>query len=137
MEFKLKITCTCHQVKIAICCQTPLVALIAPKICTRGVFNMLYQNLPSDLFSAHSSNTSSEFVLFQADSAYQHTMTEDIGCLPAFRITYVTVTRSIELCRDLMRIKQCGANKSTKISQYHDKPHHIHLKVNTATYGIL
>ena len=32
MELKLKITCTSHQAKIAICCQTPLVAPIAPKI---------------------------------------------------------------------------------------------------------
>ena len=34
MVLELKITCTCHQAKIAICGQTPLVALIAPKICT-------------------------------------------------------------------------------------------------------
>ena len=27
----LKITCTCHQAKISICCQTPQVTLIAPK----------------------------------------------------------------------------------------------------------
>ena len=28
----LKITCSCHQSKIAICCHIPLVVLIAPKI---------------------------------------------------------------------------------------------------------
>ena len=43
MELELKITCTCHRAKIAICCQTPLVAPIAPKICTGGFFNMLNQ----------------------------------------------------------------------------------------------
>ena len=36
MELEMKITCTCHQAKIAICCQTPLVAPIALKICTGG-----------------------------------------------------------------------------------------------------
>ena len=35
MELKLKITCTCHQAKNKICCQTPLVAPIAPKISQR------------------------------------------------------------------------------------------------------
>ena len=35
MELELKITCTCHQAKIAICCQTP----IASKICTQGGFS--------------------------------------------------------------------------------------------------
>ena len=35
----LYITCTCHQAKITICCQMPLVAPIAQKICTdRGVY---------------------------------------------------------------------------------------------------
>ena len=58
MELELKITCTCHQAKIAICCQTPLVAPIASKICTEGFLNMLNPNLPSDLLSDHSSNTS-------------------------------------------------------------------------------
>ena len=58
MELELKITCTCHQAKNKICCQTPLVAPIAPKICTGGFFNMLNPNLPSDLLSDHSSNTS-------------------------------------------------------------------------------
>ena len=55
MELEMKITCTCHQAKITICCQTPLVTPIAPKICTRGFFNMLNPNLPSDLLSDHSS----------------------------------------------------------------------------------
>ena len=41
-----------------ICCQTPLVALIAPKICTEWFFNMLNPNLPSELLSYYSSNTS-------------------------------------------------------------------------------
>ena len=36
MELELKITCTCHQAKIAICCQMPLVAQIASKICSGG-----------------------------------------------------------------------------------------------------
>ena len=57
MELEMKITCTCHQAKITICCQTPLVTPIAPKICTGGFFNMLNPNLPSDLLSDHSSNT--------------------------------------------------------------------------------
>ena len=57
MELELKITCTCHLAKITICCQTPLVAPIAPKIC-KGVFNTLNPNFPSDLLSDHSSNTS-------------------------------------------------------------------------------
>ena len=58
MELELKITCTCHQAKMAICYQTPLVAPIAPKICTWGFFNMLSPNLPSDLLPDHFSNTS-------------------------------------------------------------------------------
>ena len=58
MELELKITCTCHRAKIAICCQTPLVAPIAPKICTGGFFNMLNPNLPSVLNFDHSRNTS-------------------------------------------------------------------------------
>ena len=37
MVLKLKITCTCHQAKIAICSQMPLVASIVPKICTPGI----------------------------------------------------------------------------------------------------
>ena len=53
----LKITCMCHQAKIATCGQTPLVAPIAPKNCTGGFFDMLNPNLPSDLLSDHSSNT--------------------------------------------------------------------------------
>ena len=32
----LQITCTCHQAKFAICCLTPQVTSIAPKICNRG-----------------------------------------------------------------------------------------------------
>ena len=65
MEPEMEITCTCHQAKIAICCQTPLVAPIALKICTRGFFSMLNQKLPSDLLSDHSSNISFKgFVLF-------------------------------------------------------------------------
>ena len=32
MELELKITCTCHRAKIAICCQMPLFAPIAPKL---------------------------------------------------------------------------------------------------------
>ena len=58
MELEMKISCTCHQAKITICCQTPLVTPIAPKICTGGFFYMLNPNLPSDLFSDNSSNTS-------------------------------------------------------------------------------
>ena len=58
IELELKITCTCHQAKIAICCQKPLVAPIASKLCTGGFLNMLNPNLPSDLLSDHSSNTS-------------------------------------------------------------------------------
>ena len=58
MELELKITCTFHQAKIAICCQTPLVAPIAPKICTGVLFNMLNPNLPSDFDSNYTINTS-------------------------------------------------------------------------------
>ena len=58
MELEMESTCTCHQAKIAICCQTPLVAPIALKICTWGFFSMLNPNLPSDLLSEYSSNTS-------------------------------------------------------------------------------
>ena len=31
-KLKLKITCACHQARIEICCQTPLIPLIAPKM---------------------------------------------------------------------------------------------------------
>ena len=58
MELELKISCTCHQAKSAICCQTPLVAPIALKNCARGFFGMLNPNLQSDLLSDHPSNTS-------------------------------------------------------------------------------
>ena len=58
MVLGLKITSTCHQTKIAICCQTPLVVPIAPKICTRGFFNMLNPSLQSDLLSDYSRHTS-------------------------------------------------------------------------------
>ena len=58
MELELKITCTCHQAKIAICCQMPLVAPIASEIAQGGFLNMLNPNLPSDLLSDHSINTS-------------------------------------------------------------------------------
>ena len=51
---------TCHQAKIAICCQTPQVAPIASKICTWGFLNMLNLNVLLDLLSDHSSNTSSK-----------------------------------------------------------------------------
>ena len=51
MELEMKITCACHQVKITICCETPPVAPIAPKICTEGFFNMLNPNLPSAMLS--------------------------------------------------------------------------------------
>ena len=53
----LKVTCTCHRAKIIICCQTQLVAPIAPKICVGGSLNMLNPNLASDLLSGHSRNT--------------------------------------------------------------------------------
>ena len=43
MELELKITCTCHQANIAICCQTPLVAPIAPEICFEGFSTCLIQ----------------------------------------------------------------------------------------------
>ena len=36
MVLGLKFTCMCHQAKFAICCQTPLVAPIDPKICSGG-----------------------------------------------------------------------------------------------------
>ena len=57
MELELQIICTCHQAKIAICCQKPLVAPIGLKICTRWFFSMLNPNLQSDLLSDHPSNT--------------------------------------------------------------------------------
>ena len=63
MEHELKITCTCHQEKIAICCQTPLAAPIAPKICMGGFFIMLNLNFPSDLLSDHSRYTSFILIL--------------------------------------------------------------------------
>ena len=43
MELELKITCSCHQAKFAICCQMPLVAPVSHKICTGGFFNLLNQ----------------------------------------------------------------------------------------------
>ena len=63
MELELKITCTCHQANTAICCQIPLVAQIASKICAEGFFSMLNPNLQSYLFFDHSSNTSYNYVL--------------------------------------------------------------------------
>ena len=69
MELELKIPCACHQAKITICCQMPLVAPIAPKNCTGGFFSMLNPNFPSDLLSDHSSNTS-----FNAHSKFPTTV---------------------------------------------------------------
>ena len=63
MVLEWKITCTCHQEKLEICCQTPLVAPIAPKVCTGGFFNKLNLNLPSDLLSDNSSNTSFNYFI--------------------------------------------------------------------------
>ena len=65
MELKLKITCRCHQGKIAICCQMPLVAPIALEICAMGFFSMLKPNLQSDLLSDHPSNTSLKYTSLQ------------------------------------------------------------------------
>ena len=48
----------CHQVKIVLCCQMPLVVPISWKICTWGFFHMLNSNLQSDLLSDHSKRTS-------------------------------------------------------------------------------
>ena len=58
----------CHQAKITICCKTPLVAPIAPKICTWGFFNMLNPIWHTDLLSDQFSNTSikSNIVVFLA-----------------------------------------------------------------------
>ena len=42
MKLELKITCTCHQAKIAMCCQTPLVAPIAPSLRIRCVLIFIY-----------------------------------------------------------------------------------------------
>ena len=58
MELELKISCACHQAKIATCCQTPLVAPIAPKTCTGVFLSTPNPNLPSDLLSDHLGNTS-------------------------------------------------------------------------------
>ena len=62
MELELKITCNCHQVTIAKCCQMPLVATIAPKVCIMGFFILLnpnlIPNLQSDLLFDRSRNTS-------------------------------------------------------------------------------
>ena len=77
MELELKITCACHQAKISICCQTPLVAPIAPKFCTAGFFNMPNPNLPSDLLSDHSSNTIESLI-------YDHIYTMSIGLLTRY-----------------------------------------------------
>ena len=44
MMLGLKITCTCHQAKTAICRQAPLVVPFALKMCTGGFFNMLFPN---------------------------------------------------------------------------------------------
>ena len=63
MELELKITCTCHLAKTTICRKTPLIAPIAPKICTEGFFNMLNPDLPSNLLSDHSINTSFKICL--------------------------------------------------------------------------
>ena len=48
----------CHQATMAVCCQTPLVAPITPKICTGVLFNIVNPNFQSDLLSGNSRNTS-------------------------------------------------------------------------------
>ena len=62
MVLGLKITCTCHPAKIAVCCRTPLDVPIAPKTCTEGIStwaDMLNPNLKSVLLFDHSRHTSS------------------------------------------------------------------------------
>ena len=66
----LKILCTSHQAKIAICCQMPLVAQIAPKICTGWFSIMLNPKLQSHLLSDHSRHTS--FKKIRAPSSHSY-----------------------------------------------------------------
>ena len=63
---KLKLKITCRQAKIVICSQMPLVAPVAPKISTRGFYNLLNPNLPADLFSEHSRNKSFLAIVFMS-----------------------------------------------------------------------
>ena len=58
LELGLKITCTFHQAKLAIFCQTPLVVPIPLKNCMWRFCNALNQNLQSDLLSDHFRHTS-------------------------------------------------------------------------------
>ena len=74
MELELKITGTCHQAKIIICCQTPQVAPGAPNICARGFFNMLKPNFPADLLSDHSRNAKFMAVVFKSSLITSDTM---------------------------------------------------------------
>ena len=50
MEHELKIICTCLQAKIAICCQTSLVAPIAQKI-AQGAFQHTESKFSYQIFS--------------------------------------------------------------------------------------
>ena len=50
MMLELKITCTCHQAKIAMCCPLPLVVPIAQKNCT-GNFSTHWIQVCNQIFS--------------------------------------------------------------------------------------
>ena len=58
MGLWFKITCACHQAKMAICHQMPLVVLNALKVCTWGSSNSLNLNLYSDVISNNFRHTS-------------------------------------------------------------------------------
>ena len=58
MGLWFKITCACHQAKMAICRQMPLVVLNALKVCSWGSSNSLNLNLYSDLVSNNFRHTS-------------------------------------------------------------------------------
>ena len=79
MVLGLKFTCTCHQAKITLCFQTPLVAPIDQKICTGGFLNTLNPNLLSDLLPDHSNNTSYKKA-YPVDERQEYSIQRRVPC---------------------------------------------------------
>ena len=85
--------CTCHQAKTTISSQTPVVAPISPKTCTGRFSSMLNPNLPSDLLSDHSRNTSLKHPMnVSSVLLYNNKTWTQTKALSKFLISYSEIT---------------------------------------------
>ena len=67
MELELKITCTCYQAKKKYSVKRHWLPRLLQKFSQGGSFNKLDSNLPSDLLSDYSSNTSFKKITLQSN----------------------------------------------------------------------